>query len=51
MTRFYPTSSEKQKKPYHNPQLLVYGDLAQITRSTANITNSDGSSTGNMKTH
>jgi hypothetical protein len=30
------------KKPYQTPKLLVYGDLAEMTRTTGKLTNRDG---------
>jgi len=30
------------KKPYHAPQLTVYGDIREITRSGATGTHGDG---------
>ncbi len=30
------------KKPYQTPKLLVYGDLAEMTRTTGKLGNRDG---------
>ncbi len=39
------------KKPYRTPQLVVYGNLAEITRSVTGTINSDGGPViGMMKT-
>jgi len=39
------------KKPYRTPQLVVYGNLAEITRSITGTVNSDGGPViGMMKT-
>jgi len=37
-------SKELTKKPYQPPKLLVYGDVAEMTKSTGNHGQKDGSS-------
>ncbi len=38
------------KKPYQTPKLLVYGDLAEMTRTTGMAGNRDGSVGSTKKT-
>jgi hypothetical protein len=45
---------EKQvKKPYSSPQIMVYGNIREITQSTGMISNvaDSGNVPGNPKTH
>lgn len=41
-------SSQKEKKPYESPKLLVYGDLREMTLSRGNRGQPDG---GNRVRH
>jgi hypothetical protein len=44
-------SDSKPKRQYHPPKLHTYGDLAQLTRSSSNMGQNDGTGTGkNHKT-
>ena len=38
------------KKPYESPRLDVYGDIRDVTDSTASDGKPDGSAHGNVKT-
>jgi len=40
-------SQEPARKPYHKPELHVYGDLAKITQSVNKNNAPDGGSTPN----
>ena len=35
------TSQEREKKAYHKPQILVYGNIREITRNTGPKGNND----------
>jgi hypothetical protein len=39
-------SEKPAKKPYQSPKLLVYGDLAQMTKSHAHGGRADAAKTG-----
>jgi hypothetical protein len=43
-------SDAKPKQEYQPPKLHTYGDLAQLTRSTSNMGQNDGTSGKNHKT-
>jgi hypothetical protein len=40
----------KPKQQYHPPRLHIYGDLAQLTRTTSNMGSNDGGSGKSHKT-
>jgi hypothetical protein len=47
-----PVASVKNKKPYQQPTLRVYGNIASITASAGSAgTNDGGTKTGFMMTH
>ena len=37
-----PASPTAPKKPYHSPKLIVYGNLAEITRANSELGMLDG---------
>lgn len=37
-----PQEQAETKKPYHKPELLVYGNIREITRNVGPKGNSDG---------
>ena len=37
-----PDKNEENKKPYHKPELVVYGNLRDITRNFGSKGNQDG---------
>lgn len=45
-----PESPKLPKKPYRKPQLLVYGDLTEMTRTAGMAGMMDGGPMGTMKT-
>ncbi len=45
-----PQSPKLPKRPYRKPQLMVYGDLTEMTRSAGMMGIMDGAPAGPMKT-
>jgi hypothetical protein len=37
-----PETEHKSKKPYHKPEVIVYGNIREITRNTGPKGNLDG---------
>ncbi|HET9524721.1 MAG TPA: lasso RiPP family leader peptide-containing protein [Pyrinomonadaceae bacterium] len=37
-----PDKNEENKKPYHKPELVVYGNIREITRNVGSKGNLDG---------
>jgi len=37
-----PTKDEQVKKPYHTPELVVYGNIGEITKNAGSKGNADG---------
>jgi len=44
-----PSETPAKKKPYQPPKLLVYGDLAQMTKSRGTSGNPDGGTHGSNR--
>ena len=42
--------SEQQKKPFRDPELVVYGDISRITQATLAVGMGDGGMAGLTKT-
>jgi hypothetical protein len=40
----------RRKKAYESPELTVYGDVREITKSAVGMTGDDGATSGNSKT-
>jgi hypothetical protein len=43
-------SDSTQKKPFHDPELVVYGDIRSITQNTGPLGMGDGGMAGTTKT-
>ncbi len=39
-----PTDAKIARKPYHKPELMVYGDIRELTQTVGNMGAKDGGS-------
>jgi hypothetical protein len=45
-----PITNDKAKKPFHQPKLIVYGTIREITKVVGNAGNMDGGTGMNQRT-